>query len=134
MDLARQQLNVGQVAVETAADVTVRPYPKSRAAIRTIPLPNFLVRELEAHRELTVGDTNPDPKSLVFRTRNGTPQRWSNFRRQVWRPALVRAGLLGSVAAVGTPGALPGLTNPEQRSAGRSLPSGKRSHTLSCTQ
>jgi integrase len=78
-----------------------RTRPSRWAAVRTIPLPDFLVRELEAHRELTVGDTDPDPGSLVFPTRNGTPQRRSNFRRQVWRPALVRAGLLGSVAAVG---------------------------------
>jgi hypothetical protein len=59
------------------------------------------VRELQAHKDLTVGGTTPDPRSLVFSTRNGTPLRRSNFRRQVWRPALVRVGLLGQVAAVG---------------------------------
>jgi integrase len=101
VDLTRRQLQVGQVAIETAADVTVRPYPKSRAGIRTIPIPDFLARELEAHRELTVGDGRPAPGSLVFSTRNGTPLRRSNFRRQVWRPTLVRAGLLGEVSAVG---------------------------------
>ncbi|HEX6401816.1 MAG TPA: tyrosine-type recombinase/integrase [Pseudonocardiaceae bacterium] len=101
MDLTRRQLQVGQVAIETAKEVTVRPYPKSRAGVRTIPIPDFLVQELERHRELTVGDATPVPGSLVFPTRNGTPLRRSNFRRQVWRPALVRAGLLGEVAAVG---------------------------------
>jgi integrase len=101
VDLTRRQLQVGQVAIETATEVTVRPYPKSRAGVRTIPIPAFLVRELEAHSELTVGDTSPDPGALVFPTRNGTPLRRSNFRRQVWRPALARAGLLGEVAAVG---------------------------------
>ncbi|MGH3699153.1 MAG: hypothetical protein ACRDRU_17890 [Pseudonocardiaceae bacterium] len=85
------------MATETAAAVTLRPYPKSRAGMRTIPLPDFLLRQLNAHRELTLGDTEPDPRWLVFPTRNITPQRRSNFRRQVWRPALVRAGLLGSV-------------------------------------
>jgi len=97
VDLARGRLSVGQVAIESAAEVTVRPYPKSRAGMRTIPLPDFLLRELGAHRELTVGDVEPDPARLVFATRNGTPQRRSNFRRQVWRPSLVRAGLLGSL-------------------------------------
>lgn len=97
VDLIRRQLNVGQVAVETTAAVSLRAYPKSREGVRTIPLPDFLVRELVAHRELTVGDAESDPRWLVFPTRNGTPQRRSNFRRQVWRPALVRAGLLGSV-------------------------------------
>jgi integrase len=33
----------------------------------------------------------------VFGTENGTALRRSNFRRQVWRPALVRAGLLGRI-------------------------------------
>jgi integrase len=101
VDLNRRRLTVGQVAIETATAVTIRAYPKSRAAIRTIPLPSFLVRALEAHRELTVGAVEPDPAWLVFPTRNGTPQRRSNFRRQVWRPALARAGLLGSVEAAG---------------------------------
>jgi hypothetical protein len=85
------------VAIETAAEVTLRAYPKSRAGVRTIPLPDFLLPLLNVHRELTVGDTEPDPRWLVFPTRNGTPQRRSNVRHQAWRPALVRAGLLGSV-------------------------------------
>ena len=101
VDLNRRRLSVGQVAIESAAAVTIRPFPKSRAGARTIPLGDFLVRELEAHRELTVGDAEPDPARLVFPTRYGTPQRRSNFRRQVWRPALVRAGLLGSVETLG---------------------------------
>ena len=101
VDLTRRQLQLGQVAIEAATEVTVRPYPKSRAGVRAIPIPDFLVRELEAHRELTVGNATPDPGSLVFPTRNGTPLRRSNFRRQVWRPTLARAGLLGEVAAVG---------------------------------
>ena len=42
----------------------------------------------------------PKPAALVFATRDGSPLRRSNFRRQVWRPALVRAGLLGKVAEV----------------------------------
>lgn len=100
VDLTRRQIQVGQVAIETATEVTVRSYPKSRAGVRTIPIPDFLVRELEAHKELTVGSTTPDPGSLVFPTRTGTPLRRSNFRRQIWRPTLARAGLLGEVAAV----------------------------------
>lgn len=101
VDLRRRRLSVGQVAVETAAVVTIRAYPKSRAGVRVIPLPAFLVHALEVHRELTIGSIEPDPTWLVFPTRNGTPQRRSNFRRQVWRPALARAGLLGSVEASG---------------------------------
>lgn len=79
--------------------VTVRPFPKSRAGWRTVPLPGWLIRELRAHREAAGGD--PDPRALVFAASTGTGLRRSNFRRQVWRPALVRAGLLGSVVQVG---------------------------------
>jgi hypothetical protein len=64
-------------------------------------MPDFLVAALRAHRFLTVADESPDPRALVFGTWNGTPMRRSNFRRQVWRPALVRAGLLGAVIEVG---------------------------------
>lgn len=89
VDLSRGRLSVRQVAIETAATVTIRTYPKSRAGVRTIPLPDFLVHALEEHRELTIGNVEPDPAWLVFPTRNGTPQRRSNFRRQVLAP---RAG------------------------------------------
>ena len=44
---------------------------------------------------------DPDPRTLVFRDRVGRPLRRSNFRRRVWLPALVRAGLLGQVVNAG---------------------------------
>jgi hypothetical protein len=34
----------------------VRPYPKSRAGVRAIRIPDLLVRELEARRDLTMGE------------------------------------------------------------------------------
>ncbi|WP_231929705.1 tyrosine-type recombinase/integrase [Micromonospora inositola] len=40
-------------------------------------------------------------RGLVFRDRVGRPLRRSNFRRRVWLPSLVRAGLLGQVANTG---------------------------------
>lgn len=53
------------------------------------------MRQLRAE----VGD--PDPGTLVFRDRVGRPLRRSNFRRRVWLPSLVRAGLLGQVVDAG---------------------------------
>jgi hypothetical protein len=63
--------------------------------VRSIPLPGFLLEELKALR----GNTNPEPApaDLLFTSRSGQPLLRSTFRRQVWRPALVRAGLLGRV-------------------------------------
>ncbi|MEO3747056.1 tyrosine-type recombinase/integrase [Plantactinospora sp. B5E13] len=97
VDLDRAVLRVVQVAVETHGGVVVRPYPKTRAGVRTVPMPAFLVAELRQRR----GDTEPDPRALVFADRDGGPLRRSNFRRRVWLPSLVRAGLLGQVVEVG---------------------------------
>lgn len=99
VDLDRSLLHVVQVAEETHGGVVIRPYPKTRAGVRTVPLPAFLVaalRELQA-----AGGTDLDPRSLVFRDGVGRPLRRSNFRRRVWLPSLVRAGLLGQVVEVG---------------------------------
>jgi integrase len=60
-------------------------------------MPPFLRAELVRHR----GRTNPDATDRVFTNQAGDPMLRSNFRRQVWRPSLVRAGLLGSVRETG---------------------------------
>ncbi|MEV0267391.1 tyrosine-type recombinase/integrase [Hamadaea sp. NPDC050747] len=85
------------MAVETAEEVTIKPYPKTRAGVRTIPLPPFVVKELHA----LFDRHQPSAGDLVFTTANGTAYRRSNFRRQVWRPLLVRAGLLGRIVESG---------------------------------
>jgi integrase len=90
---------VYQVVEETSGAVVIRPCPKTRAGVRTIPMAPFLVAQLRALAARF--DREPDPRSLVFATRAGTPFRRSNFRRQVWRTALVRAGLLGRVEELG---------------------------------
>ncbi|MCO1595550.1 site-specific integrase [Micromonospora sp. RHAY321] len=98
VDLDRASLRVVQVAEETHGGIVLRPYPKSRAGVRTVPLPGFL---LAALRELYAAAGNPDPRTLVFRDRVGRPLRRSNFRRRIWLPSLVRAGLLGQVVNAG---------------------------------
>ncbi|MFI7577414.1 tyrosine-type recombinase/integrase [Micromonospora sp. NPDC049497] len=98
VDLDRASLRVVQVAEETHGGIVLRPYPKSRAGVRTVPLPGFL---LAALRELHAADDEPEPHTLVFRDRVGRPLRRSNFRRRIWLPSLVRAGLLGQVVNTG---------------------------------
>ncbi|MFG3603745.1 tyrosine-type recombinase/integrase [Micromonospora chersina] len=98
VDLDRVRLRVVQVAEETHGGILLRPYPKSRAGVRTVPLPGFLASAL---RQLLADAGEPDPRTLVFRDRIGRPLRRSNFRRRVWLPSLVRAGLLGQVVNVG---------------------------------
>ncbi|MGN9802872.1 tyrosine-type recombinase/integrase [Micromonospora sp. L32] len=98
VDLHRASLRVVQVAEETHGGIVLRPYPKSRAGVRTVPLPGFLLAVL---RELHAAADDPAPRALVFRDRAGRPLRRSNFRRRVWLPSLVRTGLLGQVLSAG---------------------------------
>jgi hypothetical protein len=60
-----------------------------------VPLPAFLVVELRALHKLAAEAGPAAPDRLVFATAFGSPLRRSNFRRQVWGPALLRAGLVG---------------------------------------
>ena len=95
VDLDKRRLKVTQVAVETPSTVTLRPFPKSRAGQRVVPLPPVLTESLTIHRNSRVAD--PDDGDLVFPAKTGGPLRRNNFRRRVWLPSLVRAGLLGHI-------------------------------------
>ena len=67
LDLATADVVVQQVAVETAAKIEVRPYPKSRAGFRRIPPPGFALDALHEHRR-----EHAHPSSeLVFAVRSG---------------------------------------------------------------
>jgi integrase len=87
VDLDVGTVHLLQVAEETPGGVRLRPYPKTRAGIRTGPLPAALA----AHRRRWI--LTPAPTDLVFPTRYGTPMLRGNFRREVCAPALARAGL-----------------------------------------
>jgi len=85
VDLDAAELHVRQVAVEVGGWLQPRPYPKSRAGLRTVPVPAFVVNTLCLRRpEL--------PAGLVFGTRSGTPIRRPDFRR-LWVAAVARSGL-----------------------------------------
>jgi integrase len=90
-------LTVRRVVIEVNGRPTDKPYPKTAQSRRTVPVPSFLRAELQRHRGLT----NASETDRVFTNQAGAPMLRSNFRRQVWRPSLVRAGLLGCVAEVG---------------------------------
>ena len=97
VDLDNAEVHVIRVAIEVAGTVTIKPFPKSRAGRRTVPLPPFVVQALKDHQsrhgEGTAGE--------VFTNKAGGPVRRTLFRARVWRPALVRAGLLGKVVQEG---------------------------------
>lgn len=97
VDLGAGLVRVIRVAVEVSGHVTLKPYPKSRKGRRVVPLPGFLVGLLTEHERRYPARAN----GLVFTARTGAAVRRTTFRAKVWRPSLVRAGLLGKVVEVG---------------------------------
>lgn len=63
---------------------------KTRSSVRTISLPDFIVRVLADHLQRT-GRREPD--DYVLQAPDGGPVRANNFRRRVYRPALKKAKL-----------------------------------------
>jgi integrase len=94
VDLAAGRLRVVRVLVEVAGHITVKPYPKSAAGRRLVPVPPVLVELLREHRDRYPGN------GLVFTNTAGHPVGRASFRTRIWRPALVRAGMLGAVVQV----------------------------------
>jgi integrase len=96
LDLKRARLSVIRTVVEVSGHTTFKPYPKSSAGRRTVPLPAWLVPIIREHL-----DRYPVPaEAPVFANAVGKPLRRTLFRSRVWRPALVRAGLLGTLTVI----------------------------------
>lgn len=87
VDLASRRLRVVRVLVEVGGQITPKPYPKSKAGRRTVPVPVPLVELLDAHRAAF-----PSPE-LVFTNSAGGPVGRTSFRTRIWKPAVRRAGL-----------------------------------------
>jgi hypothetical protein len=64
-----------------------------------VPLPDFAAELLAEHRELHA--MRRDTTAHIFANRAGGHLGRGHFRSRVWRPSLVRAGLLGEVSATG---------------------------------
>src|SRR4029079_3742833 len=86
-----------RTVIEVSRNTTFKPFPKSAAGRRPVPLPTWL------------GDLVRDPLARwpaasnepVFANEVGAPLRRTLFRSRIWRPSLVRAGLLGAVVETG---------------------------------
>lgn len=98
LDLDRGTLRVIRTVIEVSGHTSFKPFPKSTAGRRSVPLPGWLVtilREHMARYPLGEGD-------LIFANEVGGALRRTLFRSRVWRPSLVRAGQLGSITPDGT--------------------------------
>lgn len=65
--------------------------PKSRAGRRVVPVPRFVMDELDAH----IARHRLRPDDLVWTTTAGAPLTEANFRARTWRRATETAGLAG---------------------------------------
>lgn len=63
---------------------------KTAAGVRTVVLPSSVAVELGAHMEQFAG---AGPRGLVFPNREGSPLSHSSFTGNVFKPALMRAGI-----------------------------------------
>ncbi|WP_216911503.1 tyrosine-type recombinase/integrase [Nocardia noduli] len=97
VDLGGGVVRVVRTVTEVSGRTEFKPFPKSAAGRRTVPLPAWVVAELRAY----MGDNPTGERGLIFPNDAGAPLRRGLFRSRVWRPALVRAGLLGEVSEVG---------------------------------
>ncbi len=85
----------GTIRVEAASaeinGVRLEGATKTAAGMRTVDIPQTLVRMLKEH---AVKYSAPlDPNALLFTATRNAPLRQSNFRRQVFQPAARRAGI-----------------------------------------
>ena len=86
VDLLRRRVQVAETLLDIAGHQSFGP-PKTKAAVRSVPLPPFVCEELR------LAVPGIEPETLVFRSPEGFPLRATGFRRRFWNPAVQRAGL-----------------------------------------
>jgi integrase len=93
LDLDAGTLRVIRTVVEVAGHRSFKPFPKSAAGRREVPLPPWARRLIGEHIERWP----TPPTSPVFANEIDGPLGRTAFRARVWRPSLVRAGMIGDV-------------------------------------
>jgi integrase len=89
VDLTARTVRVHRQLAEVRGGVTFGP-PKSAAGRRTVTIPDVIIPAIRWHLGCFTAD---DKDALIFTSPTGMPLRHSNFRRRVWLPALLAAGL-----------------------------------------
>lgn len=87
VDLLRRRVHVAETLVDIAGHLSFGP-PKTKAAVRSVPLPRFVADELAG-----LATANVDAEQLVFQSPEGAPVRATLFRRRFWAPAVSIAEL-----------------------------------------
>src|SRR5260370_22150895 len=89
LDLLRRRVDVAEISYEVGGKVWCGP-PKTKAARRTVPLPEVVATALAATTK-----PNPDSQALVFTSPEGLPIRAGQFRQRIWRAGTDAADLGG---------------------------------------
>jgi integrase len=87
IDFLRRRIQVAETLVDIEGHIHFGP-PKTKAAVRSVPLPRFVCDELS-----TLASPGVGPDQLVFVSPENYPIRPSLFRRRFWTPAVDRAEL-----------------------------------------
>lgn len=86
VDLVRRRIDVTEILVEVRGHHYLGP-PKTKAGRRSVPVPTAVATELK-------GLVAPLPADgLLFAAPGGGFMRASQFRRRIWQPACIAAGL-----------------------------------------
>lgn len=94
LDLLARSLSVAEIVTRDRYGRPITGPPKSAAGVRTLAMPESLV-DLLAEHMAAAGLTAADSSAYVFPAPSGAPWSYANFRRRVWVPATVEAGLPG---------------------------------------
>lgn len=89
VDVARRRVRVNQTLALVRGRVTFNE-PKTKAGLRSVPLPRFVIDELVRHMREYV---DPQSDALLFTSPQGEPMSAVNFRNRVWHKAVKGAGL-----------------------------------------
>lgn len=126
LDLDAGTVAVLRVAVEVAGTVTIKPYRKSQAGRRVVPLPDFATELLAAHREAfppgPAGGSSPTPPGDRYAAPCSAPASGG-------RPSSAPACSLASTESVTSPTEGPGPMPRASNGRPTSLPTGKPSPT-----
>ncbi|MBV8993732.1 MAG: hypothetical protein JO287_08530 [Pseudonocardiales bacterium] len=84
-----RRLRVIRTVIEVSGHTAFKPYPKSAAGRRTIPLPPWLIKIISYH----LAAYSLGVEQLVYPNTVGMPLRRTRFRTRVWKPTLLGSGL-----------------------------------------
>jgi integrase len=90
VDFQRAAIRVEQQLITLGSQTSIGP-PKTPASVRTIPVPNTVLHEVE-HHLTSFGLRDRDLSRLIFTTEGGDPIRRNRFG-EIWRRAVTQAGL-----------------------------------------